>query len=64
MKEVIYLLARFDLFPPFYIANLRMSNIKKFLMQRSLVSLARALVKNAKIIILDEATGWFQNVAI
>jgi ABC-type transport system involved in cytochrome bd biosynthesis fused ATPase/permease subunit len=35
------------------------SNIKAFLLQRSLVSLARALVKNAKIIILDEATGEF-----
>ena len=35
-----------------------------FLLQRSLVSLARALVKNAKIIILDEATGEFSECCV
>ena len=33
------------------------TDVSIFIVQRSLVSLARALVKNAKVIILDEATG-------
>ena len=62
MKEEICLLARFN--SSIALVNLRMTEIKYFLLQRFLVSLARALVKNAKIIILDEATGEFLRLSL